>query len=334
MTTLKLWSLRQSIFVILLWCLAVSAGGCQSSDQVTLSQLDHPTEISSADLARAYNQRIASVTQFHARGVLEIRWEDEDGHHLEQGNIDLWVERPENVSLRVAKLGEIYLWAGQNQQTAWVFDMTGPDTTLAIHDRGEKNLKTAPSMSLLALLGLVSLGDQVDETTEASSAITQTAQGLWEMSMSDGRGTQQWLIEPSSYEPRRMRVLDVGGQELARVDFDPSVFTPLLMPGTSILATPKIPGRVRLFLATPNRTDKRTFEPARITLRLVNPDADVQEEPMDRVFDLERLTQALRPGKINRGQQNSWLGGGLLDVSGATSSHRLPREPESEVPLR
>ena len=331
MRALELWSQRQSILVILL-CLVVSAGGCQSSDQVTLGQLDHPAEISSAELVRAYNQRIASITKFYAHGVLGIRWEDEDGHHLEQGNIDLWVERPENVSLRVAKLGETYLWAGQNQQTAWVFDMTGPDTTLVIYDRGDSNTKTAPSMSLLALLGLVTLGDQVDETPE-SVMTQQTAEGLWEMSISDGRGIQQWLIEPRSYEPRSMRVLDVGGQELARVEFDPSAFTPLLMPGISVLATPQIPGRVHLYLTAPNLTENSAFEPARIALRIVNPDADVQEEPMDRVFDLERLTQSLRPKKINRGQQGGWLGGGLLDVSGPTSSPSST-EKESEVPLR
>ena len=316
----------------MLLCLAVSVGGCESSDQVTQGQLAHPVQMSSAELVRSYNQRIASITQFYAHGVLEIRWEDEDGHHLEQGNIDLWVEQPESVSLRVAKLGETYLWAGQNEETAWVFDLTGPDTTLVIHDRGDRTIETAPSMSLLALLGLVTLSDQVDETPE-SVMTSQTAEGLWEMSVSDGRGTQQWLIEPRSYEPRGMRVLDVGGQELARVEFDPSAFTPLLMPGTSVLAAPQIPGRVHLYLTAPNLTEKSSFEPARIALRLVNPEADVQEQPMDRVFDLERLVKSLRPKKIKRGQQGGWLGGGLLDVSGPTASPSST-ERESEVPLR
>ena len=319
-------------FLIGLAFVAIAGVGCDSSSAVVSTQPDDQIpEASFSRLADSYDQRIAAITHFYARGILEIRWQDSDGNHFEQGNVDLWVQRPHNVSLRVEKLGETYLWAGQNQDLAWVFDMTGPDTILTIHDRKQSSTHASPSMSLLSLLGLSTIGDQVPyRSAPVRSAVSRTSTGLWQLSVADGSGTQQWVIEPGSYEPRRMRVLDGQDHELAQVEYEASTFIPVVIPGISILASPRVPGRLRLELPPVKLPDGSMSEPTRITLRVVKPDADVTDEPMDRVFNLQRLTNALEPIQVFRTQGSSWLGGGLIDPSVSKIEQPIKGD-ESEV---
>ena len=187
-------------------------------------------------------------------------------------------------------------------------------------------------MSLLTLFGLTPLGAGVEDGTTMEASVTKNPDGLWEATVSNGLGAEKWTIEPRSFEPRRLVIVDNKGQDVALVDYDPVAFEPVTTPGVSALSVPRIPGRVRLTLPGKPALEQAFSEPTTMMLRIVNPDADVQDEPMDRVFDLDRLIKALQPVEVFRTQGARLFGGGLLDPAEMSSDQLEHLPPETGAP--
>ncbi len=112
-------------------------------------------------LARRHNERVDRVQELSARGVVELRWTDEDGRHLEQGDIDVWIAMPDRIALNISKFSERFMWIGSGAGRAWLFDFRGDRTTLDVVDAGDGRRQGGPvpinPATLVALCGLIRL---------------------------------------------------------------------------------------------------------------------------------------------------------------------------------
>ena len=106
--------------------------GCESTPTVDHSSppTDPPTYAEIADLN---NHRVRQLQKTWSYGVLELRWEDEQGSHSEpQVDVEMWFELPDMSALRVDKLGEVFFWAGSDERRFWVFNLLDKNNKTAI----------------------------------------------------------------------------------------------------------------------------------------------------------------------------------------------------------
>src|SRR5687768_10032175 len=111
--------------------LSIAVGGCKSQPQGDNASRPAATP-TYQELAAAHNRRVELLSRVYADGVIEIEWEDRDGQHHEQGDMELWIALPRNTALRVEKLGEVLLWLGSNQEHWWLFDMVSKEKVLMV----------------------------------------------------------------------------------------------------------------------------------------------------------------------------------------------------------
>ena len=114
-------------------------------------------------LAEAHNARIDRLGTIYARGVIELRWTDDDGKHVEQGDLDLWIALPHQTALNISKFGERLMWLGSDDRQSWLFDFRGDEKVLyratgdqRSDDRADAQLPIDPT-ALLRLSGLIRL---------------------------------------------------------------------------------------------------------------------------------------------------------------------------------
>ena len=106
--------------------------------------------------------RTSRLKELVGYGVIEFKWEDENGKHREQGDFDFW-KSGRSVSLRVSKLGELIVWAGCANGESWMFDFTQDRPVLRIND---KELFFADALLALQLIGLEPIPVKRDDWEE------------------------------------------------------------------------------------------------------------------------------------------------------------------------
>ncbi len=72
------------------------------------------------DFVAAQQRRLIAVPTLALRGHAELRWSDKTGRHFDDGDFDLIVRPPSDLSLRVSKLGEKFLWVGGGGGQSWI----------------------------------------------------------------------------------------------------------------------------------------------------------------------------------------------------------------------
>ena len=124
-------------------------------------------------IAERHNQRVEQLRSFYSRGVVELEWTDEKGKdHWEQGSIDLWVDLPGCLALRIEKFGEEFVWVGADDHRTWVFDLTGDATVLHLGARRPGDWEGGAGPVALTPSALLTL------TVEGSNRALREATGL------------------------------------------------------------------------------------------------------------------------------------------------------------
>ena len=129
--------------------------------------------------------RTSAFNELVGYGVIEFKWEDENGKHREQGDFDFW-KSGHNVSMRVSKVGELIVWAGCFENESWMFDFTKERSVLRLNDQ---ELFFADALLALQLIGLESIPVKGDSWADGwtakfkdglpSSLSKQTSDAKW-----------------------------------------------------------------------------------------------------------------------------------------------------------
>ncbi len=70
--------------------------------------------------AHAQAARIEALPSLALRGHAELNWRDASGGHFDDGDFDLLVRPPIEMSLRISKLGEKIVWVGAGDGNWWI----------------------------------------------------------------------------------------------------------------------------------------------------------------------------------------------------------------------
>jgi len=256
-----------------------------------------------SEVAASYNGRIAAIKRLHAVGVVEMHWEDEDGGHSQQGDMNLWLELPRKTALQVSKLGERLLWLGSDDEHYWLFDLSQKPTRFSIarHDApvaqaypvdaaGRQSPVVQPLL-FLDLLGLTPLPATKDATVflgadpKTNSIVVEADSG--DVAQVDGiaavgpHGRRRLYLDPSTLLPERIELRDpngtlVGWSELSR-------YIRADIPGLSVLSQPRVPGLADIYDASGTGYIK-------VAIDRVD---EGEDKAFNRVFDLDQLRKAM-----------------------------------------
>lgn len=250
-----------------------------------------------AELAAAHNERVAMLQQLYSRGVLEVRWRDDTGVQKRepQVDLDLYFMPQRRTAFRASKVGEIYLWLGSDAQQFWVFDMTGEERVLfhAAHDiyGGESGEASMPHPLLIRdLMGLVSLPEREGESPMEYSPERDAWMAV--APASSGRGWIRLYFDRSSSLPKRAEALMRGEQVIFTSEI--GRYRRATQDGMSAVRFPWMPTLVDVTAEDVAEGVSRID----VKIALASPTGRVDDQPMDRVFDLDRLKHALRPERV------------------------------------
>ena len=216
------------------------------------------------------NERTSVFKNLVGRGVVEFRWKDEDGEHKKQGDLDFW-KQGENVSMRISKLGEPLVWLGGGQNACWLFDLMADQRTLTI---GGDNFLLSDIQTSLILLGLEPLPDGEMEIDDGIVTLRDSLDRTWTAT-----------FDPTTHRPIEIQVDRGIGKSSA-------------LHRTGILV--EMANQLELFWpSTGGLIDlEDSHESTKIKIAFSSLSTVVDEEPMDRVFNLSFLQGMLKPSVI------------------------------------
>ncbi|MEO0474428.1 MAG: hypothetical protein AAF085_00465 [Planctomycetota bacterium] len=255
-----------------------------------------PAEITYEELAENYNAAIAPLTTLWSRADIEIDWAevDEDGDRRvrnESGNGKFIMRRGDayatETAMTVEKLGKIYLWAGSNQTSYYLFDrVDGDNKTLYVGANDAKGrsqpfpLPIHPSM-VPTLLGLEPL------PTALPSEETQTTIDWYgeQYLLSLPELGIRILIDPETYRPTRVDLTDSNGFSVltAKLSGRLEVEADRALP-----SPPLICDNAEVFVSGYESRFTLDFQSATTSSRRIK----------DQMFDLEALKKALKPDRV------------------------------------
>jgi hypothetical protein len=259
------------------------------------NDVDAPGPIPSyQEIADAQNRRVEHLQRTNAYGVIELRWEDKRGVHTEpQVDVELWLDLPRRTLVKIDKLGEDFFWIGSDERRFWSVDLTDKSDRIAvIRDRDDPEAWREFSVfgiepdSLLDLMALRPL--PLDPTGTSPSVVYDAKQEAWRVDElgSDGRWTM--FFNPSDLTPRRVEIRDDAGQPVVYSVL--SHYESVSREGVSVLALPKSPMWIDVY-DVPGRGFTK--------IHLAEMTSDVDDERLERRFDVSLLMEHLRPDRID-----------------------------------
>jgi hypothetical protein len=249
-----------------------------------------------AAIAKAHNERVAQLQQMYAVGTIEFRWKDDKGSHFENGHAELWLSLPRRTALRIDKVGEVLLWLGSDDERYWFFDLLSKESLLKVgrHDEAIADVEatTVLGMRPLMMLDLLALTTLPVEGPEDTASL-DAKRNAWVVHV-DGRGeggsSLRMYFDRATMLPMRVEVLDAAG--VIRTSSSLRRYQSVTQQGMSPAAFPKIATLIDLFASTDDPSN------GSVKLALNEATGFIGDQPLDRVFDLERLTSALKPARV------------------------------------
>lgn len=264
--------------------------------------------MSAEELLRSHASQVARLPSLVAAGVIEIRWGDDKGEHFEQGDLDLRYRAPDDLSMRVSKVGETQFMGGCNAARWWWFEGWSKPTRFwsrprdAARSPDDANRPPITMDEMLALMGLRTMTTSTavpgmvekhpDDPAWSARLVVdlgpeQSVLGLPTRVLYDVRqvpGEGIWL-------PVRIEVLDGSGALLIASDLEHfrRVERRDAPPGD----WPVIATRVRV--EVPERGERGAF---RWFVALDRPSAS-GERIVERLFDPDAVRESLRPQIID-----------------------------------
>lgn len=267
---------------------ALLLAGCASPPQAVPAQepAAKPPLPFASEFVEGQRARVQHLADFASRGSAELRWNDEQGAHFEQAQIELaWRERGARMALRADKLGERLAWAGADAERWWIFEPKAEPSRLTVGPRG-----TVPSGSMLPFVGPESVMELLAVRPWPASAEVRRADGSgavvqWKIERPIGAWSRtRAFIERPGAMPLRMELLDSTGAVLASSELSRPL--PVRIDSLPTGAWPEVGGTVRLRMSGDSGATWDVFwdapgvEPARLN---------------ERLFDLSVLKGVMRP---------------------------------------
>lgn len=250
-------------------------------------------------IVAAHNERVAKLGATYSDGVIELRWSDERGKHFEQGDLELWQTSDNRTALQISKLGERLLWMGSSGEQWWLFDLMNKDERVLIvgthEDLGDRfGAIGVKPLGLLDLLGL----SPIDCVTDANQPVTANNDLHAFMLDAKGRGGRLRIaFDQSTLLPKRIELLDATGAVAAASTL--SRYASVDVPGMAIMALPKLP--LTIDIHREQAVGSSMAGDAKIALNETV--GEIKEKAASQIFDLDRLTAAMRPDRVERLEQ-------------------------------
>ncbi len=167
-----------------------------------------------ADFAVAQQQRLLAVPSLALRGHAELKWIYTTGRHFDDGDFDLILRPANELSLRVSKLGEKFLWVGGGGGQSWiVLPRENPSRAIL------RNWPSAPSvggvrqgLSVVGMGGLGGLSELMEPARliEALGLASTNASEISNVSWSETRGAWAFTLPNRRLYARGESLLPVG----------------------------------------------------------------------------------------------------------------------------
>jgi hypothetical protein len=249
----------------------VVAAGCATTQRS--DALVDDEALTTIEIER-YQYRVGQLSQLWADGVVELRWHDESGKHVTQGDLEAWVVEDDHTALRVSKLGEVLLWLGSDQTTRWAFDLTKEPTTLQTHSSEESKRSWVDPRDLRCLLGIepIPIGNGEVILIEGETVTTSDRRRL--------------TIDPATGVATVIELLDEDGAVWARATHQVRSIRQVDRPGVPLSQRPHMAFAIDIKVIGGDDLVKMSFEEI---------STDLTSQPLQMLFDLDRLTQALQP---------------------------------------
>lgn len=285
--------------VLLLGGLLISFSACRNGYRIGAVPTPPDETPTASVLIESHNQRIQHLETMHARGVVQLEWIDGDGRERSEPQVDLevWIDRPSRTAFRFDKFGEVYLWAGSDDQRFWLFDLTGEPRHLTIgqHDQALR-LQTDAVFAVrpLTLLDLLAVLPMDLERVIAGVARDDQSDA-WVLTASSDSGVIRYFFSGRPYRPVRVELLDDAGELALEASFER--FETVVLSDRSIDA-PQMAEIIRVRDGAGQASMDIFFD--EIT--------DGNTTELSRVFDLDRLRRALRPDVVEDGSSQATSG--------------------------
>ncbi len=240
-------------------------------------------------IAEAHNARIDRLGTIYARGVIELRWSDDDGKHVEQGDLDLWIALPHQTALNISKFGERLMWLGSDDRQSWLFDFRGDETVLyratgdqRSDDRADAQLPIDPA-ALLRLCGLVRLPPE--EAQGPAPVGYNSHLNAWVVMIPLPGEVLRLHLDRATLLPVRVDALSPDGRVLLYSRLRLDRYESVAMVGVGPGQRPKFPTLIDIFNAD---------DTAAVKVVARSPTDQVK----DRYFDLDWLMSKFAPDRI------------------------------------
>lgn len=250
----------------LIFVLVLLVTGCAPRGDSKTQEVD----ATSTEVRALQSHRTAQFMNLVGRGVIEFKWTDEHGTHKEQGDLDFW-KQGDSISLRISKLGDLIAWFGGEGKHFWFFDMMGDEPTLTLG--GEQGMFTDIDVALV-LLGLRPLPDGELFVQQGVVTLIDEQNREWTAT-----------FDPSTHRPLDMKLVDA--QHISKSLHRKGIRVEIA--NQHELYWPMTGGLIDF-------TDNRGNTEIKIVFASLS--TIVQDEPMNRVMDLEYLRRALKPTQI------------------------------------
>jgi hypothetical protein len=246
-----------------------------------------------AALAR-HRERVDALARVTSRGVIELRWRDEEGeeHFEPQVDAHLWIERPRRTALRGEKVGRDLLWLGSDDERFWFFDMMGDESRLFVASHADAH-RAVESWSLpiapLALLDLMGLTAVPGAAGDGPGGVTLDAErDAWIVHAAGAGGRMRLFLDRTSGLP--VRVESIGPDDAVVLASDLGRYRSVDVPGVAAARRPRMPTLIDI--ADPAGTMS-------VKLALGTPEVDESAPQWGTVFDLAALTRYFRPDHVH-----------------------------------
>lgn len=275
--------------------LTAAIGGCNGP------QVDDDPPPAFTEVRERYNQRTGRIDQLFSRGVVEVRWYDEDGRrHFEQGDLHLYMRLPSELAISVSKVGETLFWIGGDAEQFWFFNLAPPNgqpTTAIVGHHEEVSGATIEGVPVAVrpdqLVHLLGIAEMPQPAGDASAEVTREdgADVLTLPADVDGDAWWRYELDPADHLPRRITLLDgdrepIVSSQLERYAYMQRENVP---PG----GWPEVPTRIEITVP-----DDRS----RLTLFLDRDPPPSDGKARDRIrdvqFDFDTLVEMLDPQDV------------------------------------
>ena len=216
----------------------------------------------------AYNTRVRDLDRLRAPITLVIDSPKEGGgggRSRDQVDGSLQVMLPSSVALRIDKVGQALAYLGSNDDTYWWFDLGDQKRAyvgahaLASPEKARRFGLPVHPLDLMELAGVTPLPNA------SLLTLAWTNDGLLQVRVPGRWSSRRLVLDPRSYEPTRIEIIDRGGRVAAganlsryqRVDVDRLATSPARIAGQVEIEIADADVRASLAIVEPRNPGER-----------------------------------------------------------------------------